>query len=145
MSPSWGPLHPLFQSTLKLDRDLIAYPWTSEQWEKAVLPPYEVFHLCEGDKLQGFALWHLSEIEKLAHLLKIAVTLELRSTGKSEDFWNRQIVTLRARGFDRVYLEVAANNGPAIGFYRKIGFRMLRKVKGFYKDGESAWTMELAI
>ena len=52
---------------------------------------------------------------------------------------------LRVAKAERVFLEVAESNHRARGFYRKVGFRELRRVKGFYHNGEAAFTMELAI
>ncbi len=145
MSISWGPQHPFFAATIQLDQDLISYPWTAQQWLATSLPTYAVFHSSVGSELQGFALYQLSEFEKLAHLLKIAIAPEQRGGGEARKFWETQVLTLRARGFERVYLEVAVNNGRAIGFYRKLGFKLLHEAKSFYKDGQSAFTMELAI
>lgn len=145
MNIPWGSGHPHFEATLQLDHDLIHYPWNAQQWLETVEPRYAVFHWESEAQLQGFALYQLSELEKLAHLLKIAVIPAVRGKGVAQQFWDSQVATLRARGFERVFLEVATNNSAALGFYRKIGFRMLREVKGFYRDGQSAWTMELAI
>lgn len=145
MSTPWGADHPLFQATVKLDQDFINYPWSKAQWLETFAPSFAVFHWSPGSVLQGFALYQLSSLEKLAHLLKIAVVPEARGQGVAQKFWESQITTLRTQGIERIYLEVATNNLAAAGFYRKMGFKMLREVKGFYKDGQNAWTMELAI
>ncbi len=145
MSAGWGVDHPLFSAMIQLDQDLMSYPWTEKQWLETSDPSFIVFHWPTGLVPQGFALFKLSSLEKLAHLLKIALAPELRGLGVAQQFWELQIATLRTQGFERIYLEVATNNPAAAGFYRKIGFKMLREVKGFYKDGQSAWTMELAI
>jgi ribosomal-protein-alanine N-acetyltransferase len=145
VSPVWGPKHPFFGATVQLDQDLMAYPWSAQQWLETSLTQYAVFHRSVGSELQGFALYQLSEIENLAHLLKIALLPSLRGCGEAGKFWDTQIVTLRARGYKRVYLEVATNNKLAIGFYHKQGFKMLHEIKGFYQDGQNALTMELAI
>jgi ribosomal protein S18 acetylase RimI-like enzyme len=145
VSTVWGPQHPFFAATIQLDQDLMTYPWSAQQWLETSLPTYSVFHTSAASELQGFALYQLSEVEKLAHLLKIAVVVGLRGSGETGKFWETQIVTLRARGYERVYLEVATNNKAAIGFYRKNGFKMLHEIKSFYKDGQNAITMELAI
>lgn len=145
MSPAWGAAHPLFHLTVKLDQDFINYPWSQAQWLETFTPSFAVFHWPQGSTLQGFALYQLSPLEKLAHLLKIAVVPQVRGQGVAQKFWELQITTLRTQGFERIYLEVATNNPAAAGFYRKMGCKMLREVKGFYKDGQNAWTMELAI
>lgn len=145
MSTAWGAAHPLFHSTVQLDQDLMHYPWTEAQWLETFTSSFAVFHWPEDLTLKGFALYQLSPLDKLAHLLKIAMVPEVRGQGETQRFWESQIATLRTQGFERIYLEVATNNPAAAGFYRKMGFKMLREVKGFYKDGQNAWTMELAI
>ena len=48
---------------------------------------------------------------------------------------------LRSRGCSEVYLEVRVGNAPAISLYRKLGFRVSRRIPGYYRDGEDAFVM----
>ena len=43
---------------------------------------------------------------------------------------------------ERIFLEVAVDNDPAIHFYKKLGFEVLNTIKSFYSDGTSAYAMQ---
>ncbi|MHB0777395.1 GNAT family N-acetyltransferase [Halomonas sp. WWR20] len=48
----------------------------------------------------------------------------------------------RARGINRVQLEVRADNRVAMGLYRRMGYLPLRWLDDYYADGCAAWQME---
>ena len=43
------------------------------------------------------------------------------------------------------FLEVRVGNIPAISMYEKLGFSKVKRNYGYYKDGEDAWVMAVAI
>lgn len=137
---AWSVAHPDFASVVALDRDHMAAAWTEQQW--SALSASQRVHLWHRPELQGFALYQLEPLDRFAHLLKIVVAPAQRGVTSGE-FWQAQLADLRGLGIDRIFLEVAVTNSAAIRFYEKCGFRLLRRVKGFYKDGTDALTMEL--
>ena len=145
LATNWGSSHPLFRATIELDQTAIHYPWNEQQWISTNSSSSLVLHWLDDQALRGFALYQLSPLEGLAHLLKIAMVPEARGKGEAGEFWQAQIMLLRAQSFERVYLEVAVSNEAAKRFYNKMGLKMLREVRSFYHDGQNAWTMELAI
>ncbi|HET8790844.1 MAG TPA: GNAT family N-acetyltransferase [Modicisalibacter sp.] len=48
----------------------------------------------------------------------------------------------RARGMDKLTLEVRADNRVAMGLYRRMGFLPQRWLDDYYVDGCAAWQME---
>jgi len=38
-------------------------------------------------------------------------------------------------------LEVRGSNLPAVSLYRKMGFEVMRTIRGYYADGEDAYVM----
>ena len=45
------------------------------------------------------------------------------------------------RGAKEIYLEVRVSNFPAINLYRKLGYEVVRRIRGYYADGEDAYVM----
>jgi ribosomal-protein-alanine N-acetyltransferase len=48
---------------------------------------------------------------------------------------------LVSRGDARVNLTVRVSNQDAIRLYLRFGFRRVRRVPGYYEDGEDGWRM----
>ena len=40
-----------------------------------------------------------------------------------------------------IFLEVRESNTTAIGLYQRFGFTVSRQIKGYYRDGETAYVM----
>jgi ribosomal protein S18 acetylase RimI-like enzyme len=140
----WESSHPVPHEFHALDVLGEQFPWTLSQWQLLKFQNEKIFYQ-QDSKLVAFALYQLSPLEELAHLLKIVVVPELRGSGIAELFMRDQVATLRGAGFRRVYLEVALSNVVAQSFYKRLGFVELRRIKGYYQDGQMALTMELAI
>ncbi len=47
----------------------------------------------------------------------------------------------RFYGAEEVYLEVRVSNTPAINLYKKLDYRVVDLIKGYYHDGEDAYIM----
>jgi ribosomal-protein-alanine N-acetyltransferase len=48
---------------------------------------------------------------------------------------------LTGYGCGDVFLEVRISNVAAVGFYRKLGFEVERRIRHYYADGEAAYVM----
>lgn len=130
------------ESVVALDQAVIQHPWSREQWATLGSDLDRLFLWQSVQQFSGFALYRLSPTEELAHLLKLALRPEVQGSGQSILFWAQQEAELKQAGYHRIYLEVATANERAIGFYRKSGFVMLRKIKHFYGDGQDAFSFE---
>lgn len=140
----FGPHSSEWQSVLALDEHM-PWPWKADQWAH-LDPKLDVVFLAEtGNTVTGLALYRLSPLEELAHLLKVVVNPVFRRQGQAERFCLDQLTWLRGEQMKRVYLEVACDNEAALALYHKLGFNKLRRVQGFYQDGADAWTMEKAL
>jgi ribosomal-protein-alanine N-acetyltransferase len=98
-----------------------------------------------GEELKGFALLGTVPGDDVAHLYKIVIAQTDRGSGTSQEFWAQITKQLVLFGITRVYLEVQGDNSRAINFYLKLGFKTLRKAKGFYSNGSDALIMELTL
>lgn len=72
------------------------------------------------------------------HIYSIAVKKSFRRRGLGKKLLNHLIELAVEQGLKRVYLEVKAENTPAIRLYEKLGFRKTRRIKRYYSDGEDA-------
>jgi ribosomal-protein-alanine N-acetyltransferase len=96
---------------------------------------------------QGFAMaWVVADE---AELLTIAVIRDARSRGVGASLMLALIDAARGRGAKRLYLEVAEDNAPALGLYRKLGFDQTARRSGYYqRHGQNpadALVMNLAL
>ena len=73
----------------------------------------------------------------------LAVHPHGRGAGIGRMLMERLLESLRARGSARVFLEVRADNHPAIGLYRKLGFRDYKNLSHYYAKGRHALRMVL--
>ncbi|HEU16076.1 MAG TPA: ribosomal-protein-alanine N-acetyltransferase [Nitrososphaeria archaeon] len=89
----------------------------------------------------GFPLVGRAPLVKKGHVISIAVAPEHRRKGVGMALMVEGMNALRSRGCSEVYLEVRVGNTPAISLYRKLGFRVSRRIPGYYRDGEDAFVM----
>ncbi len=76
------------------------------------------------------------------HIMKLAVTPELRRQGLASRLVAQALAEARREGGIRAILEVRPSNTAAIGLYRRLGFRSIGKRKRYYgPTGEDALVM----
>jgi len=94
---------------------------------------------CDGDVV-GYSLG-IIEGSTRGHLVSIAVDEKFRRRGLGEalikEFENR----LKTRGASEVVLEVSVNNTAAMSLYKKLGYRIISVLRGYYPNGEDAYLM----
>lgn len=120
-------------------------PWTREQWYNLDFHHHLLFSVRNQSDLNGYALFQAIPGDDTAHLLKIMIEPHKRGTAISKEFWNEILVHLRSLNYQSIYLEVEASNSRAIRFYEKSGFKLLRKNKAYYSNGEDALIMTMTL
>lgn len=75
------------------------------------------------------------------HVISIAVLPQHRRKGIAYALMVEAMKALHALGAEECYLEVRVSNTPAINLYEKLGFKIDRRVHGYYLDGEDAYIM----
>ena len=138
-----NPAHLDFPEVLELDQTQFPRPWSAKDWQELNWCHHLLFGWQLENQLVGFALFSFIPGDDSAHLLKICVQTYLRGLGTAQAFWESCQSHLKTAGTKSIYLEVEALNPRAIGFYNKLGFETLRKVKGYYSDGSDAVTMQM--
>ena len=89
----------------------------------------------------GIPSFKLLGITRKGHVISIAVLPEHQREGIGYELMQeamRAMVNYRAK---ECYLEVRASNVAAVSLYRKMGFEIIRTIRGYYADGEAAYMM----
>jgi ribosomal-protein-alanine acetyltransferase len=77
-----------------------------------------------------------------ARILMLAVTEKQRRQGVGSALLNHCITYLYNQDIKNIELEVRTENKPALRFYQKHGFHVVRTVPKFYVDGSDAYIMK---
>ncbi|MEM0202671.1 MAG: ribosomal protein S18-alanine N-acetyltransferase [Archaeoglobaceae archaeon] len=97
-----------------------------------------------GNKIAGYVV--TMDVDKVTgKIVSIAVRKEFRGHGIGEALLREAIRRLRARGKTKIALEVRVSNKPAQELYKKLGFRIVDTIPGYYSDGEDAYYMVLTL
>ncbi len=84
-------------------------------------------------RLIGFAT-----VRRDGYLLFLAVAEEYRGQG-----FGKRLIACIADEFGSVTCHARTTNRNALGFYRKLGFQVNRRVNNYYEDGGDAYYMQL--
>ena len=121
---------------------IVGYSMSRVEWTSDPVLLGERNELEEGPTLLSWARRPLSREYRVLHLVSIAVLKEYRRRGIGSALLEATIrEALADGGIVSIYLEVRVSNSPAIRLYRKFGFREMRRIRGYYRDGEDAYVM----
>ncbi|MFS0884107.1 ribosomal protein S18-alanine N-acetyltransferase [Aeromicrobium sp. 179-A 4D2 NHS] len=90
--------------------------------------------------VQGYASIRLFVPE--AELMRIGVGLGSRRQGVGSRLLEAVEDAARSRGAERMLLEVADDNEPALALYRRAGYRETGRRRGYYRSGADAVLMD---
>lgn len=95
-------------------------------------------------KVIGYVMAYLRpDLE--GHVMSIAVDPDYRGRGIGSALLSEVIERLAARGAKWIGLEVRVSNENAIKLYERFGFKKIKRVIGYYSDGEDAYYMLLPV
>ena len=81
-------------------------------------------------------------LAKLSHVVSIAVMKPHRQRGIATALMHQAIENgVKYYGATECFLEVRVSNIPAIKLYDKLGFKQIRRIYGYYMNGEDALEM----
>jgi len=108
-------------------------PWRADEFA-SLLAAEETLCLTRGD---GFLLGRVIADE--AELLTLAVAPFARRHGVGQELVTEFLDRVRTDGAASVFLEVAADNHPAIALYNSVGFQAAGTRRAYYRapDGTS--------
>lgn len=90
---------------------------------------------------EGFVLARAAAGE--AEILSLGVIPALRRRGIARRLLSAAAGEAKRRGADRLFLEVAIDNGPALALYRRAGFAKVGRRAGYYHRREGAVAAEV--
>jgi ribosomal-protein-alanine N-acetyltransferase len=96
----------------------------------------------EQARLVGFVMLQVGGGE--AEILTLAVRPEARRTGLGFALVEAAATMAAAQGAEALWLEVAADNDPALSLYTRAGFEQTGRRRGYYRTGP-ATTMDAII
>lgn len=115
-------------------------PWTTADFDSLLADPL-VFLLVEGDA--GFLLGRTVAGE--AEILTLAVAPDARRLGLGRKLVARFLYQARLRGAEYAFLEVSAENAPALALYESAGFIPAGRRRGYYQTPEGQRTDALVL
>ncbi|MGA2199567.1 MAG: ribosomal protein S18-alanine N-acetyltransferase [Nitrososphaerales archaeon] len=108
----------------------------------------------EGGKVVGYIMCRIEYglsmtkrfgLAKKGHIISVAVLEAFRSRGIGSMLIKEALEEVRKSSGKECYLEVRTTNKGAIELYEKLGFKTSSTLHGYYKDGESAYTMAMPL
>lgn len=127
-----------------MDERYFPHPWKMSQWMELDFG-HHLLYTWNNKRLEGFALFSFVSGDDTAHLYKIQVDPAFQGQGVSMAFWSGIMENLRQKGAKSVYLEVESGNERAVGFYKKVGFTCLRRVKSYYSNGSDGLMLQITL
>jgi ribosomal-protein-alanine N-acetyltransferase len=128
---------------LEIEQEVFAPDlWTAEQFwaELAEVPAARWYVVAEdGAELVGYA--GLSSAGGEGDVQTLAVRRSRQGCGVGSMLLDAVLDEAARRGCARVYLEVRADNAPALGLYAARGFERVGVRRGYYADGTDAVVM----
>jgi len=93
----------------------------------------------------GFSLKMRPQFIKKGHVISIAVLEEHRKKGLGTALMETALDQFRKNVCEISFLEVRVSNETAINIYKKMGYSIAERIRGYYNDGEDAYVMEKKI
>jgi len=120
-----------------LELAVFPHPWTAPQLAHELRLPSALAVVAEAAReVAGFALFR--RVLDEAELLRLAVAAPLRRRGLASALVARGLALLQRAGVRSVFLEVRADNAPAIGFYEAAAWKAAGRRARYYPDGVDA-------
>jgi ribosomal protein S18 acetylase RimI-like enzyme len=107
-------------------------------------PPYQAWILSQANA-SALAYAYFLIIPPEVELLRVGVTPGHRGRNLGFRLLAYCFSLLRGQGVEKVHLEVAQNNEPALSLYARLGFKTTNLRKDYYGKGHSACLMTLVL
>ncbi len=132
---------------LSIEHAVHVAPWTQGHFKGEMDKPYSQVWVLTDDEsdseIFGYVVfWEMGESFEI---LNIAVALSARGLGYAKKMLQYVVRAALAKNAKRLILDVRKSNLPAIALYQRSGFTITQLRKGFYSNGEDAYSMNLEL
>jgi len=94
----------------------------------------------EQNEILGYAIGKTKE--NTAEIIYLAVKPDFQQKGIGTQLIESLFDLFRKKGVKKASLNVRTGNKKAVAFHQKIGFRIIKEIKNFYRNGDNAYLME---
>lgn len=128
------------KAVMEIEKESFKHPWSEQLFKDEFNSPMSLcLKAVDGkNELCGYII--LRSMVDEVHILNIATRPKNRKQGVAQELIQKAL-----EGFccgKPLFLEVRISNKPALGLYKKLGFKQLYVRKRYYPDGEDAVIME---
>lgn len=129
----------------RIEKAVHPSPWGEEQFKSELDKPYARVLLLTDDEtdsqVAGYVVFWLMFDE--AQILNIAVDLPHRGMGFAKKMIRQVVAEALKKDIRRLILDVRKGNTAAVSLYQAMRFTISQIRKGFYSNGEDAYTLVL--
>lgn len=124
-----------FSIVANLEKKYIDCPWNEQMLKSAAENENEMFVACDGDLVVAYGSYSVAIDE--ASVNNIAVDLNYRNKGIGKLLVEYIIDNCKKGSVKRIFLEVSADNYPAINLYSKYEFRIINLRRKYYGNTDA--------
>ena len=115
--------------------------WSRDYFESLYKIYPEGFIVAENNgKIIGYIIGQPKE--DLAEIVSLAVGPDFRQKGIGTKLTNFLIEHFKEKGLKEISLCVRTKNKKGISFYQNLNFKILKKIKNYYRNGNDAYLMK---
>jgi len=124
-----------------IEDDVFSMPWSRQSYETELKNQWANYLACdwEGQLAAYIGMWTVFEE---AHITNVAVSKRFRGRGLGRILMLEEEKLARAKGANRILLEVRPSNETALAMYKGLGYIPVSVRREYYADnGEDALVM----
>jgi ribosomal-protein-alanine N-acetyltransferase len=118
--------------------------WSRNYFKNLYQKYPEGFIIAEnGNEIIGYTIGQVRN--ESAEIISLAVDPTWRRKGVGTILTNSLIDHFKEKRLKEIFLHVRTKNKEGISFYQKLGFKILKTIKNYYRNGDSAFLMRKEI